>query len=119
MSVRGRGGHRDTGARKAGAFSDKLSVVVAWDGIAFGKDGDNGIKSASFNADGKKGVVALVGEGGAWHGVDLVHVVLDVVLASGSADLSLLTDVAEVREEIVLIELVLGDTKKTTKEVGA
>ena len=65
------------------------------------------------------GVVALVGEGGAWHGVDLVHVIFDVVLSSRSADLSLLTDVAEVREEVVLIELILGDAKEAAKKVGA
>ena len=62
----------------------------------FGKDGDNAIKGASFNADSEKGVVALVGEGGAWHGFNLVHVVLDVVLASRRTDDSLAFDVAEV-----------------------
>ena len=119
VSVRGRSGHRDTGASKACAFSDKLSVVVSWNGIAFGKDGDDGIEGASLNADSKKGVVALVGEGGAWHGIDLIHVVLDIVLTSGSADLSLLADVAEVREKVVLIELILGDAKEAAKKVGA
>ncbi len=118
MSVGRRSRHADTGARKAGAFSDKLSVVVTWDGIAFSKDGDNGIKGASFNADSKKSVVALVGEGGARHGFDFVHIVLDVVLTGGRPDYSLFSDVAEIREKIVLIELVLGNAKEATKKVG-
>jgi hypothetical protein len=40
-------------------------------------------------------------------------------LASGWANDSLTFDVTEVREEIVLIEFVFGDTKKAAKKVGA
>ena len=119
MGVRARSGHGNAVASESSSFSDKLAVVVSRDLGTFGKERDDGIKGGFLNADGKKGVVALVGEGGAWHGVDLVHVVLDVVLASGSADLSLLTNVAEVREEIVLIKFILGNTKEATKKVRA
>ena len=38
-------------------------------------------------------------------------------MSSGSADDSLLTDVGEIREKIVLIELVLGDAKEAAKKV--
>ena len=118
MSVGRRALHGDTSAGKVASFADELSVVVSWDLVTIGKDADDAVEGASFHADGKKGVVALVGEGGAWHGVDLVHVVLDVVLSRGSADDSLLTDVSEVGEKVILIELVLVDAKKAAKKVG-